>query len=597
MTLTLQRAAPFSAAVLLAAAVPVVFRSNYLLDVGINSLIIIALAVSFDLVVGRIGALSFAQPVFFGFGAYTAAIMATTVGGGFWIESLAAIAGALLLSLAIGIPAFRLNLHAFAIGTIGFVTIAQLVAQNWISVTGGPLCIAAIPPMDLGFGIMPQTLRAQYYVVLAIAAVILLLTALIVTRRIGLAFTAVRDDAVLAASQGLIPLNLRLIAFGVSAMMSAVAGVFSAHFQSVICPDSLSSAYTVTLLIIAFVGGRGSFRGLLTAAVIFTIAPQVLRVADEWRLSIFGLMLLATVLTVPDGFERIFQLVGARLRRTGDRLVHEAVPANSTIAVFPRRPANAGPHIPIEGGSLRVENLSKAYRGVKAVKDVSFDVQAGEFVGFIGPNGSGKSTTIDCLTGITRPDSGRVFVDGTEVTNWSPNRLAKAGLVRTFQATRTYASLDIRQNLTVSALARASLADEWRQYLRSQSEREEIADRISHLIGILNLSHVEKRQVGELSYGQRKLVQFASALVVPPKILLLDEPLSGVNPTVANMFKEQISALNRDGLTVMLVEHNLEVIVGLSQRLIVLDQGAKIADGAPRSVMAEPHVQEAYLGR
>jgi ABC-type branched-subunit amino acid transport system permease subunit len=298
----------------------------YFISTGITVLVFVTLAVAFDLVVGRIGALSLAQPVFFGFGAYVAALLSANLIGGFWLELVIAAVGAVILALVIGIPSFRLSLHAFAIGTLGFQLSAQLIAQNWISVTGGPLCVTRIGPLSLdypGGAITVSDYTGLYYVILAIAACSIALTLAITRLNIGLAFTAVRDDPVLASARGFSPTAVRLTALALSAVLSAAAGAFTAHFQTVICPDSLDISYTVALLIMVFIGGRGSLRGVVSAAVLFTVLPQVLRAAAEWRLAIYGLALLVVVTTVPDGLEQIYQAVEKALRRvrrngTGD---------------------------------------------------------------------------------------------------------------------------------------------------------------------------------------------------------------------------------------------------------------------------------------
>lgn len=583
-----------------AALVPSLSGSNYYISIGINALTIVCLAVAFDLVVGRVGALSFAQPVFYGFGMYVAALLAVNFDIGFWWQVLFAIFGGLVLAMVVGIPAFRLNLHAFAIGTLGFATIAQLIATNWMDVTQGPMCVAGIPraTIPLGFTeITPQGMTGQYYFILAIATVVVATAVAITRRRLGLAFLAVRDDAVLAASNGFFPNGLRLIAFGIAAAMSAVAGVYSAQFTTVVCPDSFATATTVTLLIIAFIGGRASFRGVIAASVIFTVLPQLLRVADEWRMVIFGMLLLVIVLTAPDGLEHLF----ARIQRWWNELRHGKSESAADAGRAFKAPAAglihlSAPSDPIDGGAISVRGLKKAFAGVKAVDDVSFSVGRGELVGLIGPNGSGKSTTLDCISGLTKADAGRVEIDGVDITGMSPNRLAKLGLVRTFQATRVYESLTVRENLAVALHGRQSLTEEWKGYFQLQRESKDFATRADHLIETLNLAHVQHRKAGELSYGQRKLIQFAAALIKPPRVLLLDEPLAGVNPTIINLFKEHIAAHSKLGLTIILVEHNLPVVTEMCERLIVLEQGALIADGDPQTVMSNPKVQEAYLG-
>lgn len=308
-----RRVEPFvwGAALLFSLLLPVLLPVPYYVSTAVTALMFVALAVAFDLVVGRIGALSLCQPVFFGFGSYAAAILSSRFDWTFLPVLAVTLVGSVVLALAIGIPSFRLSLHAFAIGTLGFATIAMLVAKNWVGVTGGPLCTTGVPPLTL-FGIDLSSLGSQYYLILGIAIVTVAAAFGISRSRLGLALTAVRDDPVLASARGFHPTSFRLTAFGVSAALSGTVGVFNAYFQSVVCPENLDMSYTTALLIMVFIGGRSSLRGVVTAALLFTALPQLLRLADEWRLVIYGLLLLVVVIAVPDGLERAFRAVGRR---------------------------------------------------------------------------------------------------------------------------------------------------------------------------------------------------------------------------------------------------------------------------------------------
>lgn len=303
------------AALAAAALFPLFVGTPYYMRIAITALIFITLAVAFDLVVGRIGALSLAQPLFFGFGSYAAALMNAHWQTGFWLELAVAFAASALLAVLIGIPSFRFSLHTFAIGTLGFLTIGLLIAHNWTQVTRGTLCVIGIEPMNLGGGLVASSLTQQYFVILGIAAVTVGAVYLLVRTRLGLAFTGVRDDPVLASARGLWPMEFRLAAFGLSAGFSAAGGAFAAHFQTVVCPSALEFTYMTALLIMVFIGGRASLRGVVVAAILFTAVPELLRVTVEWRLVIYGAILLLVVTTFPDGLEHLFSSVTRLVRR------------------------------------------------------------------------------------------------------------------------------------------------------------------------------------------------------------------------------------------------------------------------------------------
>ncbi|GAA3928397.1 ABC transporter ATP-binding protein [Actinomadura viridis] len=250
----------------------------------------------------------------------------------------------------------------------------------------------------------------------------------------------------------------------------------------------------------------------------------------------------------------------------------------------------------MSGGTLAVDGLCKAYAGVSALGGVSLRVAPGEIVGLIGPNGSGKTTLIDCVTGLQRPDSGAVELDGRDVTRWSTGRLAHLGLIRTFQQVRTFESLTVRHNLRVAALGRRPRSRRLADLAGRDREDRALRRRLDELVEMFDLGAVVDRPAGEISYGQRKLVEFAAACVTPPRVLLLDEPVAAVNPTIGNLIRDRIAALSGTGTSVLLVEHNIELVVGVCDRVVVLNQGRPLADGDPAQVIARDDVQEAYFG-
>jgi ABC-type branched-subunit amino acid transport system permease subunit len=287
---------------LVATAIP--RQQRYVLHVLIFTAIFAALALSYDLVVGHVGSLSLAHPAFFGIGAYAAAILATRAGWPFLASVLAAVLAAALVAALVGVPLFRLAEHAFAVGTLGLALVASVVANNWVEVTRGPLCITGIPKPRLG-ALAITTLPAFYWLALTALVAVALLYRGLTTFRLGRAFHAVRDNEPLAGAAGIDPLKYRLLAFTLAGAIAGGIGALYAHYLSVMCPEEMTVSLTVNLLVIVFLGGVGSLRGVLVGAVLFTALPEVLRLTPTWRLVIYGGLLLLVVIRSPGGLESL----------------------------------------------------------------------------------------------------------------------------------------------------------------------------------------------------------------------------------------------------------------------------------------------------
>jgi ABC-type branched-subunit amino acid transport system permease subunit len=285
-------------------------QQRYILHVLIFTALFGALALSYDLVVGHVGSLSLAHPAFFGIGAYTAALLGTEARWPFAAALGAGVAVAGLAALVVGVPMFRLTEHSFAMGTLGFALVAQVVATNWVEFTRGPLCVTGIPKPAVG-ALRITTLPAFYWMGLAAAALVGLLYHGLTTFRLGRAFHAVRDNETLAAAAAVDPLKYRMLAFVIGGALAGGVGTLYVSYVGVLCPGELAVSLTVNLLVMLFLGGVGSLRGVLVGAVAFTALPEILRMAPTWRMVIYGLLLLVIVVRAPDGLEGVIR------RRTG----------------------------------------------------------------------------------------------------------------------------------------------------------------------------------------------------------------------------------------------------------------------------------------
>jgi len=247
---------------------------------------------------------------------------------------------------------------------------------------------------------------------------------------------------------------------------------------------------------------------------------------------------------------------------------------------------------------LKIAGLSKAFSGVHAVRNASFDVEEGSITGLIGPNGSGKSTTIDCISGFQRPDAGRIELGGRNITNANPATVARAGLIRTFQNVRVYETYNLLDNLLVAEASFRGLSwyDALMRSRAFRNVRRAADERARELIELVGLTRLVEAPAAVLSYGQKKLLAFAAAMMARPRLIVLDEPVAGVNPTRVNEVADILRKANRTGISFLIVEHNVEFISGLCHKVIVLEQGSKLTEGSPEDVRNDPRVLDAYLG-
>ncbi len=297
----------------LAIIFPIVVQSPYLKHIGILTFSYITLALSYDLVVGRVGALSLAQVAFFGTGAYASSLIGIHLGWSAIPRLLVTVLVALFLGMIIGIPSFRLSYHSFAMGTLGFAYIMLLIITNWVEVTRGPLCLYAIPRLNFaiwpGVQWVPMTVNQYYFLELSLVVMSVLLVSRLAGSRIGRTMLSLRQDSILASSLGVNALKYQMFAFLASAAIASVAGAIYASYTTVTCPSEFAFYYTVNLLVILFLGGRASIPGIILAAIIFTAAPEILRVANEWRLVIYGAVVILNVLYFPDGISRLLNRI------------------------------------------------------------------------------------------------------------------------------------------------------------------------------------------------------------------------------------------------------------------------------------------------
>jgi branched-chain amino acid transport system permease protein len=603
-----------------ALTLPFMMQDEYLLRLAVLSGLFILLASAHNILM-KVGQLSLGPVAFYGLGAYVSAILTTRydfpVLGAFLAAGLVAAAA----GWGIGRLTLRLRKAYFVLVTIGFAEFFRLVALNWTDMTNGPMGITAVPPLSPWFsGYLPY-----YYAILALVILVLFVLWRIENSTIGRAMQAIRENETLGLSVGIDSVHYMMLAAVLSSFIIGLAGSFYAHFFQFVGPELLSFDLTITIVIMVIAGGRATLAGPVLGAVLFTIIPEMLRAATVYRMVIYGAMLVLIMLFMPDGILptllRFYQRVRSQwLPRAWSSLRKPAPPARVEIpgaertvtavaqsssldniavsdlpeAKRPLRPVTAvGPEL------LELKDLCVYFGGLHAVERVSFNVCEGEILAVIGPNGAGKTTLLNAVTRLGPITSGTVTYKGELLNPLSADQVAHRRVVRTFQHTSIFPGVSTRQNLILAhnLLETRSLIDNLARTPRCRDSERACNNRATEVLDMLGLNHHADRIASNLPYGNQRLLELGIALVTNPTLLLLDEPAAGMNATEVEILMDLIMRIRDQGITIVLVEHDMKMVMGISDRIFVLNYGKQITVGRPEDIQQNEEVISAYLGR
>jgi len=537
--------------------------------------------------------LSLASAGFMAIGAYTSAILVVKAGWPLFLALPGAVLVCGVVALIIGLPVLRLNDVYLAIATLGFgelVRIVIILNPDW---TGGPT--GANLSTGFGYEAMKQT---QTWMLVAFLAFLIYLFHRMARSRTGRAFRAIRENPSAASTMGINVVGYRNFAFVLSALIAGAAGAFYAHAVGSLDSTDFKFSRAVDILSYAVLGGAGHWLGPLLGAGVLTELPILIRDGVGSSVDFLknfvqlpnildGLALMLAIVFLPGGLISLADRIPAW--RTRSRRRTAGPPTAGVVA----------PSAVASGVVLTLEDVTRSFGGLTALSQVSFTLEAGRTYGLIGPNGAGKTTLVNLVSGLYRPTSGRILWKGREIRRWPAHRIAAEGIARTYQNIQLFSEMTVLENVVVGrhARIRTNLVTSWLHL--PQENREEAAARTLalDLLRRLGLEAVADLPAGKLSYGDQRRVEIARALAQGPELLLLDEPAAGMNDVETERLAAFLLELKKTGLTLVVIEHHMDLIMKVSDELLVLNFGRLIAQGSPDTVSRKPTVIEAYLGK
>ncbi|GKQ49688.1 ATP-binding cassette domain-containing protein [Bradyrhizobium sp. Ce-3] len=552
--------------------------------IGIYSLVAIGLA----LLTGVGGIVSFGQAAFVGIAAYATAWVSALNGQSPWLGLLFGVALTCGVAAVLGVVTLRLQGHFLSLSTVAWGLAIGFLFGN-VEGLGRFNGISSIPPISIGSFALVSSAQI-YYLIWGIVALVLLLGYNLLDSRLGRAMRALRGGNTLVESLGINAFRIKLVTFVIAACLASLSGWLYAHMSRFISPGPFDAGMGIEYLMMTMVGGAGSLLGGVVGAAIVTLLknsvqdylPLIAKGASgQLEIVAFSALFILFLQWARQG---IVPSIARHLPKIRRERPQPAPP-------LPRRPQ------PTPGELLlKVDGAERRFGGLVAVNNVSFEVRSGEILAVIGPNGAGKSTMFNCLTGALRVNKGEIVFAGRPITRDPQSRIAKAGVARTFQHVKLRPRMSLLENVMLGTHSRTRaglLAGAFRL-----NRREEASARHEALLQLERVGLGDKpfELAGNLPLGNQRILEIARALAADPALLVLDEPAAGLRRQEKLRLAELLRSLRADHLTILIVEHDMEFVMSLVDRIVVLDFGSKLCEGVPSAIRSDERVQEAYLG-
>jgi branched-chain amino acid transport system permease protein len=596
------------------------FPSFYLVLLG-SVCFWIAQTSSWNLLSGYAGYFSFGQAAYVGVGAYTTAVLTGRHGVDFFLTVPIAAVLCGLLALGVGAVAFRLGSlrgEIFALLTLAVPFILAAFARINTDIDGGQG--TTVPPPDMPADVNFQ--QFQYLLALIVAALAVGVAYLVQHSRAGSALTAIHDDEDVAEVLGVPTFRYKILAIVAGGVLGGVAGsVYALQIGFVTVESVFGLTIPLFVIVMAVLGGRSHWLGPVLGAVLIVCLQDRLTSygLDSWNAIFLGAILAILVAAAPAGLyvrlrahpwvalaafvvvcgvltivnvwgEELDWIVAGMLAAAVAAIVLRSRPAPAPVPGPQQRPfpepADTGEPPPIGEVVIECRQVAKHFGGVHALDGITLDIRAGELIGLVGPNGSGKTTLVNLLSGTFRPTRGAILVGGVDITRLAPHKIAHVGVARTYQIPKPFASMTVRDNVATAIM-----------FGRTPMSLREARPLAEEHLATVALDHLADAYPASLNLHQRQLLEMARAIAANPKVLLLDEALAGLNPGEVDNAVRVVRRIHQSGITIVIVEHLLRVLNQLATRIVVLDRGTTLADGDPQTVMNDPAVVRAYLGR